>query len=78
MSKHQKLIVRLLSRPSDFEWAELRVLMDAFGYELKATGGSGRKFIHAQTRATLFMHEPHPARILKAYQIREIIHFLKQ
>jgi len=78
MSKRQKAIDRILSRPSDYEWAELALLMDAFGYELKTAGGSGRKFIHRETRATLFMHQPHPVKILKAYQVREAIRFLKQ
>lgn len=78
MSKRQKAIERLLSKPSDFEWNELTLLMEGFGYELKTTGGSGRKFIHRETRATLFMHQPHPSRILKAYQVRETIQFLKQ
>ncbi len=78
MSQQQKAISRLLSRPSDFQWGELKSLMQAFGYELKTTGGSGRKFIHPATNATLFMHEPHPASVLKAYQVRDAIHFLKQ
>jgi hypothetical protein len=78
MSKHQKTIARLLSVPKDFQWSELTALMTAFNYELKRTGGSGRKFIHRETRATLFMHEPHPSKILKAYQVRETLRFLKQ
>jgi hypothetical protein len=78
MTKRQKLIERLQSRPTDFEWPELKPLMESFGYELSTAGGSGRKFIHPQTRATLFMHEPHPGKILKAYQVREAIRFLKQ
>lgn len=78
MSKRQKALQRLLSKPNDFEWTELRSLMEVFEYELKTTGGSGRKFIHPETQATLFMHEPHPAKVLKAYQIREAIRFLKQ
>jgi HicA toxin of bacterial toxin-antitoxin, len=78
MSNRQKAIDRLLSKPSDYGWDELTFLMEAFGYELKTSGGSARKFIHRKTRATLFMHQPHPAKILKAYQVRETIHFLKQ
>jgi predicted RNA binding protein YcfA (HicA-like mRNA interferase family) len=78
MTKHQKVVARLLAKPSDFEWRELKVLMETFGYELKTTGGSGRKFIHPETRATLFLHEPHPGKILKAYQVKDAIHFLKQ
>jgi len=78
MSKRQKAISRLLSRPSDFQWGELNVLMQSFGYELKTTGGSGRKFIHPATKAAMFMHEPHATSVLKAYQVRDAIHFLKQ
>jgi len=78
MSKHEKIVARLISRPKDFEWGELNLLMEAFGYELKTTGGSGRKFIHPRTGATLFLHEPHPAKVLKAYQVKDAINFLKQ
>lgn len=78
MTKREKALERLLSKPSDFGWNELKPLMESFGYELKTTGGSGRKFIHAETKATLFMHEPHPAKVLKSYQVREVLRFLKQ
>ncbi|NYF78027.1 type II toxin-antitoxin system HicA family toxin [Granulicella arctica] len=78
MSRHDKLIVRLRSKPSDFTWSELLAVMTAFGYELKTTGGSARKLIHSKTRATLMMHEPHPSKVLKAYQVRDAIQFLKQ
>jgi hypothetical protein len=50
--------------------------MEHFGFELKTGGGSGRKFIHPETRATLFMHEPHPSSILKVYQVRDAVAFL--
>ena len=78
MSRHQKAVERLLAKPKDFAWGELKLLMEMFGYELKMTGGSGRKFIHAATQATLFIHEPHPAKVLKAYQVRDVIGFLRQ
>jgi len=78
MSKHQKALHRLASKPTDFAWSELVSLMDAFGYELKTTGGSGRKFIHPNGGSNFMIHEPHPKRLLKAYQIRELIQFLKQ
>ena len=78
MSKHEKALQRLLSKPADFTWGELKSLMETFKYQLKKTGGSGRKFIHSTSNATLFMHEPHPSKVLKAYQVREAIRFLKQ
>jgi hypothetical protein len=78
MSKHEKALERLLSKPADFTWGELKSLMETCNYQLKKTGGSGRKFIHLTSGATLFMHEPHPSKVLKAYQVREAIRFLKQ
>jgi hypothetical protein len=78
MSKHEKALQRLLSKPADFTWGELKSLMETFNYHLKKTGGSGRKFIHSTTGSTLFMHEPHPSKVLKAYQVKEAIRFLKQ
>lgn len=51
--------------------------MAGMGYELRTSGGSGRKFIDPMKGAALFMHEPHPSSILKAYQIRAAIKFLR-
>ena len=51
--------------------------MTQLGYELKTSGGSSRKFIHAETRATLMIHEPHPAHILKMDQIADVLRFLR-
>jgi HicA toxin of bacterial toxin-antitoxin, len=78
VSKRDKLLKRLLSKPTDFTWEDLVTVMEGFDYELKTTGGSGRKFIDPNTRATAFLHEPHPGKILKAYQIRDIVSHLKQ
>lgn len=78
MSKREKLLARLKSRPKDFTWDELVSLMTACGYELKTTGGSGRKFIEVETGATAFLHQPHPGNILKAYQVRDILRHLEQ
>ena len=78
MSKAAKLIARLVSKPSDFTWSELLTVMESFGYELKTTGGSARKFIHPTTKATLMMHQPHPSNMLKAYQMRAAVTLLKQ
>lgn len=47
--------------------------MTACGYELKTTGGSGRKFLHIATGTLMFMHRPHPSNVLKAYQVKEAI-----
>ena len=76
MAKIEKILRRLSSKPADFEWNEFKVVMQYFGFELKTTGGSGRKFIHPGTRAAHFIHEPHPSKVLKAYQVRDAVAFL--
>jgi hypothetical protein len=77
MSKHEKLLKRLASRPKDFTWAELASLMKALSFELEKGSGSARKFIHSESNATLYIHEPHPAKLLKMYQVRDTVDFLK-
>jgi hypothetical protein len=78
MAKIEKLLKRLASRPVDFEWSELKAIMLHLGFELKATGGSGRKFIHPERRSAHFIHEPHPSKVLKAYQVRDAVAFLTE
>ena len=46
MSKKDKLIDRLLKRPADFTFDEMKSLLAYFGYDLKQGGtGSGVKYI---------------------------------
>jgi hypothetical protein len=78
LSKAQKAIARLLAHPVDYTWDELLSLMIALGYELRTGGGSGRKFFDPATKALFFLHEPHPSKILKAYQVRAVIQFLRR
>jgi hypothetical protein len=44
MSKHEKLINRLLSKPKDFEWSEAVSILESIGFEVISGGGSKRKF----------------------------------
>jgi hypothetical protein len=70
VSKLRKAIERLLSKPVDYTWDELLSLMISLGFELRTAGGSSRK-------ALFFLHEPHPSKVLKAYQVRAAIQFLR-
>jgi hypothetical protein len=77
VSKLQKSVARLLAKPADYTWDELLSLMTALGYEVKTSGGSGRKFYDPSTKALFFMHEPHPSKVLKAYQVPAVVQFLR-
>ncbi len=74
MTKQDKILQRFLSKPRDFIWDELVKMLAGFGYEvLKSgkTGGSRVKFVH-DTLPPIFLHKPHPAKVLKRYQIEQI------
>lgn len=80
MSKKEKLLQKLLSKPKDFKWEELEVLLKSFGFTQEPTGktgGSRRRFTNENQKALTF-HKPHPKGILKEYQIKAVIEELRK
>lgn len=78
MTRKDKLVARLKSRPRDFTWDELARLLASLGYrESKTgkTGGSRRRFIH-ESAAAISLHKPHPGNIVKIYAVDEVMRVL--
>ncbi|MFZ5972337.1 MAG: type II toxin-antitoxin system HicA family toxin [Bacteroidota bacterium] len=76
MSKIEKALIRLKSKPKDFTWGELQRILAHLGYiELKGSG-SRRKFINKKKGVVLSLHEPHPRPILKSYAVEIIVQHL--
>ncbi len=79
MSKKDKLIERLLSKPKDFTFEEMESLLLYFGYKLKQGGtGSGVKFIKDGSNEVINFHKPHPSGILKRYVLDQVIEKLRK
>lgn len=78
MSRFEKALLRLKSRPRDLTWREIQSVLFHFGYEELKGGGSRRKFVHSKTKVSISLHEPHPKPILKMYAIDLIINHLKE
>lgn len=82
MSKKEKLIERLLGRPKDFDFDEVVQLMGYFGYSIAPggkTGGSRITFYNeSRNKDYIRMHKPHPRKILKEYQVQNLINDLKE
>jgi hypothetical protein len=81
MTRALKLIKRLLTNPKDFTFDELRKVMFLLNYieDTKGmTSGSRVAFYNKDKNLILRLHKPHPRNELKAYQIKEIIEFLKR
>ena len=80
MSKEEKLIKRLLSKPKDFTYNELRKILTNLGYEESQSGktsGSRVAFIDRNANHIIRLHKPHPNNELKQYQIEQIIEELQ-
>ncbi|MEA5509454.1 type II toxin-antitoxin system HicA family toxin [Crocosphaera sp. UHCC 0190] len=80
MTRKEKLIKRLLSKPKDFTWEELTTLLNGFEFEERKTGktgGSRRTFLNL-SGVVISLHKPHPRNILKRYQIEQVIEILQQ
>ena len=80
MSKKEKLIQRLKSKPKDFTYEELKTLLnylEFYEYNKGKTSGSAVKFIDIDDR-TIELHKPHPSNVIKSYKIKEIIKQLEE
>lgn len=82
MSQIKKIIAKLQKKPTpkDVTWDELIKVLNHFGFKaLPAgkTGGSRRKFIN-ENKTIISLHEPHPRKELKKYQIDQVLEILKE
>ncbi len=78
MTKIDKMISRLLSRPKDLKYSEVRTILLHLGFEEMSKGktfGSRVEFI--KDDKSILLHKPHPDGTLKHYQIAQIIEYLE-
>lgn len=75
MSKIEKLIERVKTKPKDLTWNELVKVLSYYGYDEISTGktaGSRRAFAN-KTKHIIRLHKLHPGEILKLYQISDVL-----
>jgi len=80
MSQEEKLVKRLLLKPTDFTYEELKKLLRKFGYSESQSGktsGSRVAFINLVSGHIIRLHKPHLNNELKQYQLEQIIEELK-
>ena len=76
MSRKEKLLLRLQTKPKDFTYDEARTLLLQLGFEecnKGRTSGSRVAFKRNGTSEKILLHKPHPGKILKEYQIESLI-----
>lgn len=75
MSKKEKLLSKLLSKPKDFTYDELKALLGFCGYNennVGKTSGSAVRFVKDKNHI-IRLHKPHPGNIVKSYIIKLVI-----
>ena len=80
MSRLEKEIERLKSKPKDYTYDEVKNLLNKLGFyenNKGRTSGSRVEFIN-EKNVQIELHKPHPRNILKHYQIKDIIEKLKE
>jgi len=77
LSKFEKLKERFQSKPKDFSWEELAVLLIKLGYKQLEGNGSRVKFIDKENNI-INLHKPHPKNIVKEYLIKQVSDHLKE
>lgn len=81
MSKKEKLINRLKTKPKDFTYNEAKTLLESIGFvesNKGKTSGSRVVFIEYNTGLKVELNRPHPDNILKRYQLDILIENLKK
>ncbi len=77
MSKKDKLLEKLKSKPKDFTYEELKTLLSYLGfyeYNKGKTSGSKVVFINYNDMSKkIELHKPHPSNIIKTYKMNQII-----
>lgn len=79
MSRLEKEIERLKSKPKDYTYEEAKSLLNKLGFienNKGRTSGSRIEFKDKLGRK-LTLHKPHPSNIIKMYKVNEIINDLK-
>ena len=77
MTKKDKLLARLFSKPRDFEWSELKALLKGFGFEEVSGTGSRVRFHDPKSGRIINLHRPHPGNAVKQYVLDLLIDELK-
>lgn len=81
MSKKEKLINRLKTKPKDFTYNEAKTLLESVGFvesNKGKTSGSRVVFIENKSGLKFELHKPHPGNILKPYVIIGLIKVLNE
>ena len=81
MSKKEKLVDKLKSKPRAFTFEDAESLLGMLGYKRRnkgKTSGSRVIYVNEKSGAKILLHRPHPEKELREYQVKQLIEHLSQ
>ncbi len=80
MGQKEKLIERLKSKPKDFTFDDMEILLRFLSYQRTNTGrtSESRVMFVSDNHPPIMLHKPHPRKELLMYQIKQLIEMLEQ
>lgn len=79
MSRIEKLIERLKTKPKDLTYEETEKILNSLGFfEYNKGRTSGSRVEFKKNNKKIQIHKPHPGNILKPYQVKIILNKLKE
>ncbi len=80
MSKFEKELKRLQTKPKDFTYDEAKNILNKLGFyeENKGKTSGSRVVFISDKEIKIELHKPHPGNVLKPYQINILINKLKE
>lgn len=79
MSRLQKMIKKIKSKPIDYTFAEACTLLTALGFETDNKGkSSGSRIMFNKEGICIYLHKPHPQKELRRYQVEQILEVLER
>ncbi len=75
MGTKEKLVERFKSLPSDFTFDEAERLLTLFGYVKSNKGktSGSRVLFFKSEKYPVFLHRPHPRKVLKEYALKQLL-----
>jgi predicted RNA binding protein YcfA (HicA-like mRNA interferase family) len=76
MSKHQKILAKILSGSRNIAFNDMVLLVEKFGFLLSRTSGSHHIFIHADVRELVNLQNVNGQ--VKPYQVRQFMELVER
>ena len=81
MSRLERAKTRILSRPKDYTYTELKYLLGQLEFEEHTKGrtsGSRVRFYRQRDNKVILLHKPHPGDVMTQGAVKDVVQYLEE